>query len=54
MACLLARHSLSILITGGCGYVGTKLTQAVLERTSQPVTVLDTMWFGNHSAHIPG
>ena len=43
------RHAdLSILITGGCGYVGTKLTQAVLDRTSQPVTVLDTMWFGNH------
>ena len=39
---------MSILITGGCGYVGTKLTQAVLDRTSHPVTVLDTMWFGNH------
>ena len=25
--------ALSILITGGCGYVGTKLTQAVLDRT---------------------
>jgi nucleoside-diphosphate-sugar epimerase len=43
-----APSDLSILITGGCGYVGTKLTQAVLDRTSQPVTVLDTMWFGNH------
>jgi len=39
---------LSILITGGCGYVGTKLTQAVLDRSPHRVTVLDTMWFGNH------
>jgi nucleoside-diphosphate-sugar epimerase len=38
----------SVLITGGCGYVGTKLTQAVLARTSHAVTVLDTQWFGNH------
>jgi nucleoside-diphosphate-sugar epimerase len=38
----------SVLITGGCGYVGTKLTEAVLERTSEAVTVLDTQWFGNH------
>jgi len=39
---------LSILITGGCGYVGTKLTEAVLSRTRRDVTVLDTQWFGNH------
>jgi nucleoside-diphosphate-sugar epimerase len=38
----------SILITGGCGYVGTKLTAAVLARTGENVTVLDTQWFGNH------
>jgi nucleoside-diphosphate-sugar epimerase len=38
----------SILITGGCGYVGTKLTAAVLARTGDNVTVLDTQWFGNH------
>ena len=44
---------MSILITGGCGYVGTKLTQAVLDRTSHDVTVLDTMWFGNHLAPHP-
>jgi nucleoside-diphosphate-sugar epimerase len=43
----------SILITGGCGYVGTKLTLAVLARTSEPVTVLDTQWFGNHLAPNP-
>ena len=39
---------MSILITGGCGYVGTKLTAAVLARTGENVTVLDTQWFGNH------
>jgi len=38
----------SILITGGCGYVGTKLSAAVLARTGENVTVLDTQWFGNH------
>ena len=39
---------MSILITGGCGYVGTKLTQAILSRTRRDVTVLDMEWFGNH------
>jgi nucleoside-diphosphate-sugar epimerase len=38
----------SVLITGGCGYVGTKLTHAVLARTDHAVTVVDTQWFGNH------
>jgi len=37
-----------VLITGGCGYVGTKLTQAFLTRTDYHVTVLDTAWFGNY------
>jgi nucleoside-diphosphate-sugar epimerase len=36
-----------ILVTGGCGYVGTRLTQALLARTSAGVTVVDTQWFGN-------
>ena len=44
---------MNILITGGCGYVGTKLTQAVLERTPHHVNVLDTMWFGNHLTPHP-
>ena len=35
-----------MLVTGGCGYVGTKLTQALLARDHH-VTVLDAMWFGN-------
>jgi len=43
----------SILITGGCGYVGTKLTAAVLARTRDEVTVLDTQWFGNHLPPSP-
>jgi nucleoside-diphosphate-sugar epimerase len=43
----------NVLITGGCGYVGTKLTQAVLARTKHNVTVLDTEWFGNHLAADP-
>jgi nucleoside-diphosphate-sugar epimerase len=36
-----------LLVTGGCGYVGTKLTEALLARTPHEVTVLDVMWFGN-------
>jgi len=43
----------SVLITGGCGYVGTKLTEAVLSRTPHDVTVLDAQWFGNHLAPNP-
>ena len=44
---------MSVLITGGCGYVGTKLTQAVLAGTAHDVTVLDTQWFGNHLSPDP-
>jgi nucleoside-diphosphate-sugar epimerase len=44
---------LKILVTGGCGYVGTKLTTALLARTSADVDVLDTVWFGNHLASNP-
>src|SRR5712691_4499446 len=42
------RHLMAILVTGGCGYVGTRLTEALLARTDQAVTVLDTTWFGNY------
>ena len=35
-----------MLVTGGCGYVGTRLTQSLLARGHR-VTVLDAMWFGN-------
>jgi nucleoside-diphosphate-sugar epimerase len=37
---------MKILITGGCGYVGTPLTQSILE-LGHEVTVVDVMWFGN-------
>jgi len=42
-----------VLVTGGCGYVGTKLTQALLARTRHQVSVLDTQWFGNHLSPDP-
>jgi nucleoside-diphosphate-sugar epimerase len=38
----------NLLVTGGCGYVGTKLTQALLDRTPHRVDVIDTQWFGNY------
>ena len=38
---------MKILITGGCGYVGTVLTETLLSDGHQ-ITVLDTQWFGNH------
>lgn len=41
-----------LLVTGGCGYVGSRLTEALLCRTDCEVTVLDVGWFGNHlTAH---
>jgi nucleoside-diphosphate-sugar epimerase len=40
-------------VTGGCGYVGTRLTEALLARTDGEVDVIDTMWFGNHLAPHP-
>ncbi|PWT81724.1 MAG: NAD-dependent epimerase/dehydratase [Blastocatellia bacterium] len=44
---------MNLLVTGGCGYVGTKLTEALLARTPHQVTVLDTQWFGNRLAPHP-
>jgi nucleoside-diphosphate-sugar epimerase len=44
---------MAILVTGGCGYVGSRLTEALLERTSERVDVLDTCWFGNHLPSHP-
>jgi nucleoside-diphosphate-sugar epimerase len=38
---------MNILLTGGCGYIGTPLTQSLLEQGHQ-VTVVDIQWFGNH------
>ena len=42
---------MNILVTGGCGYVGSLLTQRLLEQ-GHVVTVVDTQWFGNpHAPH---
>lgn len=38
---------MNILITGGCGFVGTVLTAQLLD-DGHHVTVVDTQWFGNH------
>ncbi|MDX2187696.1 MAG: SDR family oxidoreductase [Opitutaceae bacterium] len=37
---------MKILLTGGCGYVGTPLTQSLLD-AGHMVTVVDLQWFGN-------
>lgn len=37
---------MNIMVTGGCGYIGTPLTLRLLEEGHR-VTVVDTMWFGN-------
>ncbi len=37
---------MNILLTGGCGYVGTLLTKKLLN-LGHKVTVVDTQWFGN-------
>ena len=36
-----------VLVTGGCGYKGTVLTESLLEKGYE-VTVYDIMWFGNY------
>ena len=38
---------MNILLTGGCGYIGSVLTEKLLEDGHQ-VVVVDTQWFGNH------
>ena len=37
---------MNFLITGGCGYIGTKLTQHLLSNNHK-VTIVDNCWFGN-------
>jgi len=38
---------MNILLTGGCGYIGTGLTNKLLDEGYQ-VTVVDIVWFGNY------
>ena len=38
---------MNILVTGGCGYVGTVLVNYLLDNGNQ-VSVVDTQWFGNY------
>lgn len=44
---------MNILITGGCGYVGTILTKTLLD-IGHNVHVYDIMWFGNFLPEQPG
>jgi len=41
-----------ILVTGGCGYIGTRLVPKLVGKYK--VTVLDSMLFGNHLPPVPG
>jgi nucleoside-diphosphate-sugar epimerase len=43
---------MNILITGGCGYVGTVLTETLLN-DGHKITIVDTQWFGNHLKEHP-
>ncbi len=38
---------MNILVTGGCGYTGTILTNSLLDKNHK-VKVIDTQWFGNY------
>jgi nucleoside-diphosphate-sugar epimerase len=43
---------MNLLVTGGCGYVGTPLTQSLLA-LGHRVTVIDAQWFGNYLPFHP-
>jgi len=42
-----------VLVTGGCGYVGSRLIPRLLD-SGLRVRVLDTQWFGNHLENHKG
>ena len=39
---------MKVLITGGCGYVGTIFVNDLLKQENVKILVLDNQWFGNH------
>ncbi|MDO8732893.1 MAG: SDR family oxidoreductase [Actinomycetota bacterium] len=41
---------MKVLVTGGCGYVGSVLTTSLVA-AGHDVTVVDLEWFGNHLPH---
>ena len=43
---------MNILVTGGCGYVGSLLTEQLLE-DGHSLTVVDIQWFGNYLKKHP-
>ncbi len=43
---------MKVLVTGACGYKGTRLVPKLLERDCQ-VTAIDIMWFGNFLPEHP-
>ena len=38
---------MNILITGGCGYTGSVLTEKLLT-LDHKITIIDAQWFGNY------
>ena len=38
---------MNILITGGCGFIGTEITKKLL-LNNHKVTIIDNLWFGNN------
>ena len=38
---------MNIMVTGGCGYIGTQLVKLLLKNNFH-VLVIDTQWFGNY------
>ena len=46
------KENMKILVTGGCGYVGTVLVPVLLAN-GYNVTVLDAQWFGNFLEYHP-